>query len=338
MLIDGQWHDIAHATRNGRFERTESVFRHWVTPDGRPGPTGLGGFAAEPDRYHLYVSLACPWAHRTTITRTLKGLKTVVGLSVVHWLMREKGWTFKPGPGVVGDPVVNARYMSEVYVAADAHYTGRVTVPVLWDKKLRTIVSNESSDIMRMFNSAFDRIGAHACDLRPPSLQQEIDAISARVQHSLNNGVYKVGFATNQDAYEEALHPLFETLDWLEHKLDAQRFLVGGSLTEADVRLFATLVRFDAVYYGHFKCNLRRLQDYPNLSAYARDIYQIEGIADTVDFDHIRRHYYESHPALNPSGIVPVAAGFDFNAPHGRAHRFARRPGGVAEPLPATAG
>ncbi|MDN0076909.1 glutathione S-transferase family protein [Crenobacter sp. SG2303] len=320
MLVDGQWQDVWYdtATSGGRFVRKEAAFRRWVTPDGAPGPSGDGGFAAEPGRYHLYVSLACPWAHRTLIMRTLKGLTSLVSVSVVHWLMREQGWTFADAPGVIPDTVNGAQVLHQVYTRADPHYTGRVTVPVLWDKQRGTIVSNESSEIIRMFNSAFDRLGATPDDYYPLALREEIDAINARVYDTLNNGVYKAGFATSQAAYEEAVVPLFDTLDWLEGLLASRRFLVGDQLTEADIRLFTTLVRFDAVYVGHFKCNLRRIVDYPNLSAYTRDIYQLPGIADTVNIGHIKRHYYESHLALNPAGIVPTGPVLDFLAPHQR--------------------
>lgn len=319
LLINGQWHDGAQGTTQGRFVRKESVFRNWVTPSGEPGPGGQGGFAAEPDRYHLYISLACPWAHRTMMMRSLKGIQPIVGVSVVNWLMLDKGWTFNPGPGVVGDPIGNAQLLSEIYLGADPTYTGRVTVPVLWDRKKSTIVSNESSDIMRMFNSAFDGVGANAMDLYPSELRPEIDAISARLNHSLNNGVYKAGFATSQDAYEEAVYALFETLDWLEEKLGSRRYLVDDRLTEADIRLFVTLVRFDAVYHSHFKCNMRRIQDYPNLSNYGHYIYHLPGIPDTVNFEHIKRHYYESHPLLSPGRIVPLGPELGFAPQHARA-------------------
>ncbi|MFC0399930.1 glutathione S-transferase family protein [Paraburkholderia rhizosphaerae] len=325
LLIDGKWHDIWYdtASTGGRFVRKDAVFRNWVTPDGAAGPSGHAGFRAESGRYHLYVSLACPWAHRTLIMRALKGLEASISVSAVHWLMLDDGWTFADGPGVVPDTVNGARLLRDIYTAADPAYTGRVTVPILWDKQQDTIVSNESSEIIRMLNSAFDGLGAKAGDYYPVALREEIDAINARVYDTVNNGVYKSGFATTQQAYEEAVVPLFDTLDWLESRLATQRFLTGGQLTEADIRLFTTLVRFDAVYFGHFKCNLRRIADHPNLSAYTRDIYQHPGVASTVNFEHIKRHYYESHRTINPTGIVPRGPLLDFTAPHGREARLA---------------
>ncbi|MBR1219248.1 glutathione S-transferase family protein [Bradyrhizobium sp. U87765 SZCCT0131] len=321
LLVDGQWQDKWYDTKasGGRFERKASSFRNWVTADGSPGPGGDGGFKAEAGRYHLYVSLACPWAHRTLIMRALKKLDGVISLSVVNWLMLERGWTFADGPGVIADSINHAEVLYQVYQAADPTYTGRVTVPVLWDKARRTIVNNESSEIIRMLGSAFDGLSAAAGDYYPAALRGEIDAVNARVYDTLNNGVYKAGFATTQGAYEEAIGPLFDTLDWLESRLATRRFLMGGELTEADIRLFTTLIRFDAVYVGHFKCNIRRIADYPNLSAYTRDIFQWPGIAATVNFEHIKGHYYQSHRTINPSGIVPVGPAQDFSAPHGRA-------------------
>jgi len=267
LLVDGRWHDQWYDTAEskGRFERSASRFRNWITPDGSPGPTGVGGFAAAPGRYHLYVSLACPWAHRTLIFRALKGLEDMVGVSVVHWHMAEQGWSVDHGPGVVPDTVNGARYLREIYTRADPGYSGRVTVPVLWDKQTSTIVNNESSEIIRMFNSAFDGVGAAPGDYYPEDVREEIDTINARVYETLNNGVYRAGFATTQAAYEEAVVPLFETLDWLDQRLTTRRYLSGARITEADWRLFTTLVRFDPVYHGHIKCNLRRLIDYPNL-------------------------------------------------------------------------
>ncbi len=308
LLVDGRWHDQWYDTAKsgGRFVRQDSAFRNWVTPDGAAGPSGKGGFAAEAGRYHLYVSLACPWAHRALILRALKGLDAMIGVSVVHWLMLDKGWTFAEGEGVVPDPVGGAQYLHEVYTRADPGYTGRVTVPVLWDKATGTIVSNESAEIIRMLNTAFDGIGAKPGDFYPPALRAEIDGLNARIYDTVNNGVYKAGFATTQGAYEEAVQPLFETLDWLEERLETRRFLTGDAITEADWRLFTTLIRFDAVYVGHFKCNIRRIADYPRLSAYVRALLKVEGVAGTVDFGHIKRHYYESHRTINPSGIVPV--------------------------------
>jgi len=308
LLVDGQWHDEWYDTDStgGRFERSAARFRNWITPDGAPGPSGEGGFAAAPGRYHLYVSLACPWAHRTLIFRRLKGLEAMVSVSVVHWHMGEQGWTFAPGPGVVADPIHDADYLHQVYTAADAHYSGRVTVPVLWDRERATVVSNESSEIIRMFNSAFDGVGAASGDYYPRELRAEIDAVNDRVYETLNNGVYRAGFATTQEAYEEAVTALFDTLDWLEARLASTAFLVGECLTETDWRAFTTLVRFDAVYHGHFKCNLRRIRDYPALDGYLRRLHAMPGIAETVDFDHIKRHYYGSHKTINPTGIVPL--------------------------------
>ena len=321
LLVNGKWQDRWYdtASTGGRFVRKDAAFRNWVTPDGAAGQSGTGGFKAEAGRYHLYVSLACPWAHRTLIMRALKGLEGMISVSTVHWLMLGEGWTFAEGPGVVPDTVNGARLLHQVYTGADPDYTGRVTVPVLWDKQRGTIVSNESSEIIRMFNTAFDDVGARAGDYYPAALRAEIDEVNARVYDTLNNGVYKSGFATTQDAYEEAVTPLFDTLDWLEARLATRRFLLGDPLTEADIRLFTTLVRFDAVYVGHFKCNLRRIADYPNLSGFTRDIYQLPGIAATVNIDHIKRHYYESHRSINPSGVVPVGPVLDFAAPPERA-------------------
>ncbi len=320
LLVDGIWHDRWYDTSatGGRFVRSDSQFRNFVTPDGAPGPTGQGGFAAEPGRYHLYVSLACPWAHRTLILRALKGLEAMIGLSVVHWRMLENGWSFAPGPGVIPDPVRGANFLHQLYTAAAPDYSGRVTVPVLWDRKTSTIVSNESAEIIRMFNSAFDGVGAAAGDYYPANLRAEIDALNAEIYPAINNGVYRAGFATTQDAYEEAVGPLFAKLDELETRLATRRLLIGPGLTEADIRLFTTLIRFDAVYVGHFKCNIRRIVDYPALSAYVRDIYQIPAVRETVNFAHIKGHYYESHRTINPSGIVPVGPALDFDAPHGR--------------------
>ncbi len=320
LLVDGQWHDVWYDTgaTGGRFVRKDSAFRNFVTADGSAGPTGAGGFKAEAGRYHLYVSLACPWAHRTLIMRALKGLNELISVSVVNWLMAEQGWTFADGPGVVQDSINHAQFLHQVYTVADPHYSGRVTVPVLWDKQRRTIVNNESAEIIRMLNSAFDSLGTAPGDYDPRALRGEIDAVNARVYDTLNNGVYKCGFATTQGAYEEAIAPLFATLDWLEDRLSTRRFLLGDRLTEADIRLFTTLIRFDAVYVGHFKCNLRRIADYPHLSAYTRDLYQWPGIADTVNFEHIKRHYYQSHRSINPTGIVPAGPLQDFTLPHGR--------------------
>lgn len=320
LLQDGKWVDRWYDTKSsgGRFVRKDAAFRNWITADGAPGPSGKGGFQAEPGRYHLYVSLACPWAHRTLIFRKLKGLEDMISVSVVHWYMAENGWTFEAGDGVIADPINRADFMYQVYTAADPTYSGRVTVPVLWDKKTNTIVTNESSEIIRMMNSAFDGIGAAPGDYYPEAMRDEIDALNERIYHTLNNGVYKSGFATTQAAYEEAVIPLFETLDWLEERLGQSRYLMGDVTTEADWRLFTTLVRFDPVYVGHFKCNLRRIADYPNLSGYVRDLYQQPGIAATVDMVHIKNHYYASHESINPSRIIPVGPDLDLTAPHGR--------------------
>ena len=314
LLIDGVWHDQWYDTSSteGRFVRQASQFRNWVTPDGRPGPTGNGGFKAEPGRYHLYVSYACPWAHRTLIFRVLKGLEQMISVSVVHWYMGEQGWTFEPGEGVIQDPLFNAQYLHQIYTKADPNYSGRVTVPILWDKDTQTIVNNESSEIIRMFNSAFDPIGAKPGDYYPEALRAEIDALNERIYTTVNNGVYKCGFATTQVAYEEALKPLFDTLDWLEQRLSSQRYLTGEQITEADWRLFTTLIRFDPVYVGHFKCNIRRIVDYPHLWRYVRELYQTPGVTDTVNFSHIKKHYYQSHKTINPTGIVPIGPAIDF--------------------------
>lgn len=320
LLIEGRWHDRWYDTKStgGRFVRQDSGFRRWVTADGRPGPNGEDAVPAERGRYHLYVSLACPWAHRTLIVRALKGLENLIPVSVVHWRMREHGWTFEHGPGVVPDPVIGADFLHQVYTLADPAYTGRVTVPVLFDLKDRTIVNNESSEIIRMFNRAFDGLGAKPGDYYPADLAGEIDAVNARVYDTVNNGVYKAGFATSQDAYEEAVVPLFESLDWLEDRLSRRRYLVGDRLTEADIRLLTTLIRFDAIYVGHFKCNIRRLVDYPSLWAYTRDLAQRPEIRGTINMEHAKRHYYESHRSLNPSGIVPIGPRIDWQEPHGR--------------------
>ena len=320
LLQEGVWVDRWYDTKSndGRFVRKQSSFRNWITKDGSPGPSGEGGFEAEAGRYHLYISHACPWAHRTVIFRSLKGLEDMISLSVVHWYMAENGWTFEEGDGVVPDPLHGARFMHQVYTAADPHYSGRVTVPVLWDKKKQTIVSNESSEIIRMFNSAFDEIGAREGDYYPEDIRDDIDAVNDRIYNTVNNGVYKSGFATTQTAYEEAVMPLFETLDLLEERLAGQHYLMGDRLTEADWRLFTTLIRFDPVYVGHFKCNLRRIADYPNLSNYVRDLYQVPGVAGTVHMDHIKRHYYESHETINPTRIVPKGPEIDYSTPHNR--------------------
>ena len=321
LLNNGIWQDKWYDTDStgGRFERHESQFRNWITSDGSDGPDGQPGFKAEAGRYHLYVSYACPWAHRALIFRKLKGLEDMIDVSYTHWFMGENGWTFKKDPdGIVGDKLFGSDFMYELYIKADPHYTGRVTVPTLWDKQQNTIVSNESADLIRMFNTAFDEIGAAEGDYYPEGKRAEIDEINERVYHTVNNGVYKAGFATAQDAYEEAVFPLFESLDWLDEELGKSRFLTGDTPTEADWRLWTTLYRFDLVYHGHFKCNIRRIVDYPNLWPYARDLYQWPGIAETVNPMHAQRHYYESHDMVNPTRIVPAGPDIDWEKPHGR--------------------
>jgi putative glutathione S-transferase len=326
VLVEGVWQDQWYDTKNtgGRFVRESSAFRNWVTADGSAGPTGSGGFKAEPGRYHLYVSYACPWAHRTLVLRAIKGLEHTISVDVVHPHMGQEGWTFATDyPGATGDTVNGRARLYEVYALAKPDYTGRVTVPVLWDKEKATIVSNESSEIIRMLGSAFDGVGAKGADPYPEALRAPIDEINARVYDRINNGVYKCGFATTQQAYEAAFRPLFEALDGIEERLALSRYLVGDRITEADWRLFTSLVRFDAVYYSHFKCNRRRIVDYPNLSNYVRDLYQQEGVAATVHMDHIKQHYYGSHRNINPTGIVPLGPALDFGTPHDR-DRFDR--------------
>ncbi len=305
-------------TVNGEFVRSDSGFRNWVTKNGRAGPTGEGGFSAEPGRYHLYVSYACPWAHRTMIYRELKGLQDVISVSVVHPLMPEESWVFGTYPGATEDHLHGSEYMYEIYRKADSNFKGVVTVPVLWDKKHQTIVNNESSEIIRMFNSAFDDFGDADIDFYPLDLQQEIDAINQTVYDSVNNGVYRVGFAKTQQVYDHAYERLFNTMDTLEERLSKHRYLVGSQITEADWRLFTTLVRFDAVYHNHFKTNKKRLMDYANLWAYTRELYQVPGVAETVNMDHIKYHYFASHRFINPTGIVPNGPDINFLVPHGR--------------------
>lgn len=321
LLVDGIWHDDWYDTKssNGKFVRKESTFRNWITANGDAGPSGKAGFKAEKNRYHLYVSLACPWAHRTLIFRALKGLKDVISISVVDHLMQSKGWEFSENPGTISDPIFNAKTMSEIYVKADPAFTGRVTVPLLWDKQQQTVVSNESSEIIRMFNSAFNAFAANDIDFYPEHLRDDIDAINDVIYHTVNNGVYKSGFATTQAAYEEAVTRLFHTMDQLEETLSKQSFLVADTLTEADWRLFTTLIRFDSVYVGHFKCNIKRIEDYPNISNYLRALYQVPCVAETVNMDHIKRHYFESHSTINPTAIVPLGPDIDFMKPHNRA-------------------
>ena len=320
FLKNGTWHDEwAHNDEDsGEFERDESAFRNWITPDGSPGPTGEGGFKAEPGRYRLYISLACPWAHRANAARHLKGLTDQIELVVVHWLMKEGGWSFREGPCVTPDPLLGADHLHQVYTRAKPDYSGHVTVPVLWDKQRETIVSNESADIIRMFNSAFDGVGARPGDYYPSDLRDQIEAVNSPVYEKVNNGVYKAGFATGQQAYDEAVQALFGTLDELEERLGKSRYLVGNTLTEADLRLWTTLVRFDPVYVTHFKCDRRRIADYPNLSGLLRELYQLPGVAGSVDMDHIRNHYFRSHPTVNPHGIISIGPEQDLSAAHDR--------------------
>jgi len=321
LLVNGEWRDRWYDTKSagGKFVRDTSKFRNWVTPDGSPGPSGEGGFAAETGRYHLYVSYACPWAHRTLIFRALKGLEEHISVDVVHPLMKGDGWTFGTDfDGATGDSLMGKEFLREVYLAAKPDASGRVTVPVLWDRQRQTIVSNESAEIIRMLNSAFDGITGNMADFHPDPLHDEIDAMNGRIYHTVNNGVYKSGFATTQDAYEEAVTELFETLDWLEDRLSRQRYLAGERVTEADWRLFPTLVRFDVVYVGHFKCNIRRIEDYPNIQDYLSELYQWPGVAETTRLDHIKYHYYASHESINPTGIVPVGPELSLARPHGR--------------------
>ena len=320
LLVDGVWHDTWYDTQStgGKFERKASSFRSWITKDGSAGPTGDAGFKAEFGRYHLYVSLACPWAHRTIIYRKLKGLEDAISMSVVNAFMGDEGWTFESGDGVVADPIIGATRMHQIYTAAMSDYTGRVTVPVLWDKKTNTIVSNESSEIIRMLNSAFDDIGANSIDLSPSALLDEIDEMNQFIYPTINNGVYRAGFATTQQAYDEAVDLVFNGLDKIENILATNRYLLGDVITEADWRLFTTLVRFDPVYVGHFKCNKKRIVDYPNIWGYVKELYQYPGIADTVNIAYIKEHYYASHDTINPTRVIPKGPIVDFNAPHGR--------------------
>ncbi|MGI9452624.1 MAG: glutathione S-transferase family protein [Geminicoccaceae bacterium] len=320
QLVDGVWTDNEPDKKagDGTFRRADAPLRNWITADGRPGPSGEGGFKAEAGRYHLYISLACPWAHRTLILRKLKGLEEMIGVSVVHWFMADSGWSFSRDDGGTGDHLFDLDYLHQIYTRARPSYTGRVTVPVLWDKSGDTIVSNESSEIIRMLNSAFDDVGAVEGDYYPEALRREIDDANHLTYHAVNNGVYKAGFATSQEAYEDAVLALFDTLEQLETRLAENRFLTGSQITEADWRLFTTLIRFDPVYFGHFKCNLKRLVDYPNLFAYARELYQWPGVAETVDFHHIKNHYYGSHRSINPTRIVPRGPIIDWSEPHQR--------------------
>jgi len=323
LLIDGRWQQDWYDTKStgGKFVRKQSSFRSWITPTGDAGISGMEGFKAEAGRYHLYVSLACPWAHRTLIFRELKGLQDMISVSVVNAFMGSEGWTFEPG-SAYEDAVNHKTRLHEIYTLADSKYTGRVTVPILWDKKQNTIVSNESAEIIRMFNSAFDHLGAKVGDFYPEDKRNEIDEINSLIYDNVNNGVYKAGFATTQVAYEEAVTHLFDCLDSLEQRLTTQRYLVGSEITEADWRLFTTLVRFDAVYVGHFKCNLKRIQDYPALMNYLRDLYQQAGVAATVDIKHIKEHYYRSHTMINPTQVVPKGPDLSLDNPHNREHLF----------------
>jgi putative glutathione S-transferase len=326
LLIDGVWQDTWYDTKStgGAFKRADARFRNWITADGSAGPSGGDGFAAQTGRYHLYVSLACPWAHRTLIFRQIKGLTPHIGVSVVHPDMLENGWTFETDDyGATGDHLFGADYAHQIYTRADASFSGRVTVPILWDKQRNTIVSNESSEIIRMFNGAFDDLTGNTDDFWPEPIRDAIEAVNARIYDTLNNGVYKSGFATTQAAYDAAVVPLFDTLDWLEDRLSSRRYLMGDKLTEADWRLFTTLVRFDPVYHLHFKCNRRRLIDYPNLWAYTRELYQWPGVADTVNMHHIVRHYHYSHDSINPHRIIPINPQINFMAPHNRDQRNA---------------
>lgn len=321
LLVNGQWQDQWYDTKKsgGEFVREDAQLRNWITADGSAGESGKGGFTAEKDRYHLYVSYACPWAHRTLIFRQLKGLEDTITVSAVHPHMLENGWTFEQdNHGATGDTLFGKQFMHEVYTENKADYTGRVTVPVLWDKKLNCIVSNESSEIIRMFNSAFNHLTGNTEDYYPEHLRTDIDEINALVYNNINNGVYRCGFATAQSVYEKAFTRLFDALAKLEAILDNNRYLVGGTLTEADWRLFTTLVRFDPVYVGHFKCNLKRIADYPNLSGYLRELYQYPGVKATVNLEHIKSHYYYSHDMINPTRVVPKGPVLDLDATHER--------------------
>lgn len=321
LLVDGVWHDTWYDTKStgGKFERSQAKFRNWITTDGTAGPTGSDGFKAESGRYHLYVSHACPWAHRAMIFRQIKGLANHITTSAVHPDMLTNGWTFeKDDNGATGDALFDLPLAHGIYTRADPNFSGRVTVPILWDKQQNTIVSNESSEIIRMFNTEFDAITGDAQNFWPTALQAEIEPVNDRIYNTLNNGVYRCGFATTQEAYNEAVDPLFDTLDWLEERLSSKRYLMGGQITEADWRLFTTLVRFDAVYHLHFKCNKKRIVDYPNLWAYTRELYQWDGVAGTVNMDHIVRHYHYSHESINPYRIIPINPVINFMEPHAR--------------------
>ena len=321
LLVDGAWHDTWYDTKSagGKFERSQAKFRNWITADGSAGPSGISGFKAETGRYHMYVSDACPWAHRALIFRQIKDLSDHITISTVHPDMLSDGWSFeKDEYGATGDTLFDLQFARDIYTRADATFSGRVTVPILWDKQQNKIVSNESSEIIRMFNTAFNDVTGNTVDLWPQHMHNDIEVVNARIYDTLNNGVYRCGFATSQAAYDEAVHPLFDTLDWIEDRLSTKRYLLGDRLTEADWRLFTTLIRFDAVYHLHFKCNKKRIVDYPNLWAYTRELYQVEGVAETVNMDHIVRHYHYSHENINPNRIIPINPTLDLMAPHGR--------------------
>ena len=321
QLIDGTWHDVWYDTKStgGAFKRKDATFRNWITADGSAGPSGEGGFAAASGRYHLYVSYACPWAHRALIFRAIKGLQDHISISAVHPDMLSEGWTFASDfDGATGDTLFGLPFARDIYLKADPQMSGRVTVPILWDKERETIVSNESSEIIRMFNSAFDGITGNTDDYWPVDQRDEIEAVNTRIYSTVNNGVYKAGFATSQDAYDAGVGPLFDSLDWLEARLGEGRYLMGDRLTEADWRLWTTLVRFDAVYHLHFKCNKKRIIDYPNLWGFTRELYQVAGVAQTVRMDHIVRHYHYSHDTINPNRIIPINPELDFMEPHRR--------------------
>ncbi|MBF0715593.1 glutathione S-transferase family protein [Gemelliphila palaticanis] len=309
LLVEGKWVDQWYDTKStgGKFVRTVTQFRNTITPEGETG------YKAEKGRYHLYVSLACPWASRTLMVRKLKGLEDYITVSVVHPHMLEHGWTFEEGEGVIGDPIFGAKYLHEIYTHAKSDYTGRVTVPVLWDKKTNTMVNNESAEIIRMFNTAFNHLTGNTEDFYPENLQKEIDEINDFIYDNVNNGVYKSGFSTAQDVYEEEVTKLFAALDKLEDHLADKKYLFGDKLTESDIRLFTTLVRFDPVYFGHFKCNLKQLVDYPNLWRYTKEIYNLDGVKETVNFAHIKEHYYVSHRTINPTGVVPKGPEIDWS-------------------------
>jgi putative glutathione S-transferase len=316
LLVDGVWQEDVSRTKDGHFIRPTTNYHNFISTDGSTD------FPAEAGRYHLYISLACPWAHRTVIFRTLKKLENTISMTVTEPLYGKTGWQFGTALGGERDGVNGKATLAEIYLIADPHYTGRVSVPVLWDKKQHTIVNNESSEIIRMLNSAFDEFTNVRTDYYPEELREDINRINDIVYPTVNNGVYRAGFATSQAAYEDAARGIFATFDLLEERLSRQRYLAGSQLTEADWRLFTTLVRFDSVYYSHFKCNLRRVADYPNLWNYTRDLYQVPGIAETVSIDQIKRHYYSSQRQVNPTGIVPIGPLIDFAAPHDRG-RFA---------------